>query len=252
MAKPQPTKKRGMVFLVLGIICLLLFIIGNFLPRTTLIIWFGIVFVRTVLNIVKILTLVLALLFLAFFVVVRVKARSTDRARKKAGHLQAETSEGYNPAYVRAEVERSRAVTEGLETELGTALAQMDSMDRKQAKITDIFERNQTKSLSSVEETLLNAEQSMFGNIIKIINLADLWDDQEYQLPAKAGLYEEHRTRIQRLLERNDKLLLTTDELLSETIRYLNSRDSGEEGSVHLDSMLETMRSLARMNNAES
>lgn len=177
------------------------------------------------------------------------------RREKKAEQditLTVSVDNTYDPEYLRKELKRFAMECPQLKNELAEAYAQMDSMDRKQDKIRDIFERNKEASLGEVEATMEIVEQSMFRNIVRIINRAILWDPMEAGKPGKEAVYREHRERIRYRLKQNEEMLSKCDHLLSETVGYIGEKSGNNNSSdMHLDSMMETIQSLNRMRETE-
>ncbi|MGF7011946.1 hypothetical protein M2146_002500 [Lachnospiraceae bacterium PF1-22] len=224
-------------------VAIIAFIITFTIPKTSFIIWFGIAMTNILFIAVRVLSLLVV--GVAIFLLIRSqKEVSAHKKKESVRNIKVNTNSDYDQDYIANLLSLKKEEIEGLEKELDCLQGQMASMDRKQDKIREILERNQTKSLQSVENTLINVEQVIFSNIIKILNRADLWDNEEYHLESKREIYVEHRTRIKKLIDVNDNLLNKTDELLSETIKYLNAKDGDNVGSSQLETMLSTIQSL--------
>ncbi|MFV0363657.1 MAG: hypothetical protein ACK5LL_11310 [Suipraeoptans sp.] len=242
--------RKNVKHIIIIAIAIALIAIVNQINSSNLIVWFGVATVRILRHVIS--ALLLIIIVLAAFLIIRniIKMRKESVRTKSMPviNLEVTTNEGYNPEYIRQELNKNLAVVKGLGTEIGILLQQTDSMDRKEEKLKTILARNETRSLDSVENTLVNTEQAMFKNIIKIMNRIDLWDDSEYMLESKQEIYNEHRARIQVLIDKNNEMLNMTDILLSETIKYINTKDDSSESNMHLDSMIETMKSLTGFN----
>lgn len=157
-----------------------------------------------------------------------------------------------DPDYIRQELTRFSQERPALRQQIAEALAQMDSIDRKQAKIGNIFERNQVGSLGEVASTVDDAEHGICLNMVKIINRMILWDPMEWNKPGKEEIYAGHMAYIQKCLSRNEEILSKCDILLSETVSYIDEQNSGSDSKqLHLDVMTETIQSLRQINRIE-
>lgn len=166
--------------------------------------------------------------------------------------VEVSPNEPLSPERLREEFEHFYKQRPVLQEQIAAAVAQMDSMDRKQAKLRSIFERNRVSTLDEVEATINDAEQVLCRNMAKLINRVILWDPLEWNKPGKERIYDGHRAYIQKLLDQGDEILSKCDVLLAETVGYLDEKDAGiDSGRLHLDVMTETIHSLRSISSVE-
>lgn len=232
-----------------GLLAVLAVILAT-LNRSTLIIYFGVAGAGALTVALWAVLGVLAVGLNLFWLRRALKSRKRPA---KALDVASFTSNGrIETDALRAELEKYRRERPALEEPLQQAVAQMNSMDRKQEKLKELFERNQVVSLGDVDATLDDTEQAMCGNIAKIVNRAILWDPLEWDKPEKREIYAEHRAYIQQMLAQNDQVLLMCDRLLSETVQYVDEKSTRpDSGQMHLEVMTETVQTLRKLNSHE-
>lgn len=177
-----------------------------------------------------------------------------NRAIAEARSMPVEVSpkDALDPERLRQEFAHFYKQRPALQEQITAAIAQMDSMDRKQAKLKSIFERNHVSSLDEVEVTINDAEQVLCQNMAKLINRIILWDPLEWNKPGKEKIYAEHRAYMLQLLAQGDDILSKCDVLLAETVSYMDEKDAGvDSGRLHLDVMTETIQSLRSIGSVE-
>lgn len=229
-----------------NIICLFLLGLTFVISQSVLIIYMGVRIGTLVFYGSK----VLAAAILVVFNILWIRSLLRQRKRNNATTIPItyNENEAIDPDMLRLELTNYRKERPALQAELETAYHQLDSMDRKQEKIKNIFERNKVSSLHEVESTIELAERVMFRNTVKIINRAILWDPDEWNKPGKEAVYEGHRTYINKVLGKNDEILSKCDVLLAETINYMDEEDGDtDSGKMHLDAMTETVQLLRKL-----
>jgi len=244
-------KKTVIPGVVFNAVLLILVICFSMLDKNTLIITIGIVFANVVLTGGWIL---IAAVFAAGNIVWIVKLLKNRKKKILPEYVPLEFSEKerMDPEQIREELRRFNADRSLLRNQIAEALAQMDSMDRKQAKMDKILQRNQISTLDEVVSTIDGTEQSMFRNIQKIINRMILWDPMEWNKPGKEEIYAGHLKYIKKILAYNDEMLSKCDILMGETVNYIDEKDSGADTSgLHLEAMTKTIQSLRQINSVE-
>jgi hypothetical protein len=157
-----------------------------------------------------------------------------------------------DPAVIRGEITGLLGVRPKLKELLTQGLSQMDSMDRKQAKLKEILDRNSASSLNEVVSTLDGTEQTVCKNLVRVLNRAILWDPYEANKPGKEAIFDEHKKYIGRILDKNESILTMCDTLLAETVSYLGEKTSGaDDGALGLAAMTDVMRSLRGMESGD-
>lgn len=106
-------------------------------------------------------------------------------------------------------------INPSLAKEIHAAIAQMDSIDRKQRKLTEVMERNRI-TLNNLVSTGQDTEKVIHNNIRYIVNRVTIWDEQEFHNPKKRHIYEDHLNQIHSVLDQNDEILSEFDLFLSE------------------------------------
>lgn len=234
-------KKKQIIKCSISVIFIILLFIALFMDPTSLIITMGI-------GPARILKWALTGLFAVGFLfntIVMIRMLLKERKREEpTTKLYAARAEKYDEDAIKAEVERFLKIRPNLQTELKQACDQMDSINRKQAKIREILTRNKM-DIQEVEDTIAIAEKSLLHNVVKIINRADLWDTEECNRAEKAEIYREHREQIQNRLKQNEEILINCDVLLSATMDYIENKNKDDSsGQLHLESMTDAIRKL--------
>jgi hypothetical protein len=178
------------------------------------------------------------------------KARQLERSAAYSVKLSLDKEQ--RPEVIRGEITRLLGVRPRLKESLTLGLAQMDSIDRKQARLREILDRSDTASLNEVVSTLDGAEQTVCRNLVRVLNRAILWDPYEANKPGKEAVFEGHKKYIGRILDKNENVLTMCDTLLAETVSYLGEKTSdADDGALGLMAMTEVMRSLRGMDGGE-
>lgn len=239
--------------IIFNVIIVILAVVLTLIDPDNLIISVGIIFANYILIGGWILLGVLFVLGnLVSFLRWRREKRNQDIAAARAMSIERSSKETLNPKVLREELEHFYKQRPALQEQITAAIAQLDSMDRKQAKLREIFERNHVKTLDEVEATVNDAEQVLCRNMAKLINRIILWDPLEWNKPGKEKIYESHRVYMKKLLDQCEEILSKCDILLAETVSYLDEKDAGlDSDKLHLDVMTETIQLLSNIKSVE-
>jgi flagellar hook-basal body complex protein FliE len=135
---------------------------------------------------------------------------------------------------------------------LGEGITQMDSIDKKQAKLSDILGRNDNGVLKQVADSIDEAEVSLCANLTKIIDRAIMLNSLEKDSSERAAVYAENMSRISKILEANRETLSLCDVLLTESINYLDDKnETGSGGDLSLEAMTTAIKTIRKMNGHE-
>lgn len=220
------------------------------IDKADLVIYFGVVIADIITAAVWI---GIALLFLINNIQMILRLICSNRKQPLPIELTITYDKAIAPEDIRKEIARYRRERPALQDCFDHATAQMDSIDRKQAKIKQLFDKNAIGTLNDVIHVVDDAEQAICRNMIKILNRAILWDPMEWNQRGKERIYAQHRAYILQYLERNNQILEKCDILLSETVDYVNEKDSANDnGQLHLDVMTETIQTLKSINNTDN
>ena len=206
-------KKRR--FVTASVICLVGLATGLVLSRnkTDLIIVLGIRGANAfVLAIIVISAIALAVSFLLFLNVYRKRYLKAGKPKPKPKPKQnpepaAPQASINNEEYVRGKLEHFIDIRPRLINELRACLTQMDSINEKQASLSQIRLHNDTGYLQIVTNSLDKAKLSIWNNMLAIINIAQIWDPKEAGTPGWAAVYDERRKEIKARIDLNDNLL---------------------------------------------
>ena len=155
-----------------------------------------------------------------------------------------------SPEEIRSEIKNYTSLYPNLTNFTNALWSQMDSIDRKQENLKQIFRKNSVNNLDTVDAAVDQAEQNICRNAVKILNRITIWDPLEVNKSGKEEIYAQHRAYISKYIDSNEDILSKCDILLSETVDYINEKDStGEAGNLHLDIMTETVQALKAMNH---
>jgi hypothetical protein len=175
------------------------------------------------------------------------EARASKPAREVSLNLNVGQNRAMDPPAVRQELLRVARERPRLARMLHDGALQLDSMDRKQAKLKEIL-RNSSASAGFAREIPVavdETEQLICQNLAKVLNRAVLWDPNEAGRQDKAQIYEGHLDYIARHLARNEDALNACDALLAEMLNYMDERGvGGNEGAETLAAMTEALQNL--------
>lgn len=187
-----------------------------------------------------------------FLLRLRQEKHNQTIAAARVTPIEFSAKEMLNAEVLREELGNFYKQRPALQEQILTAIAQIDSMDRKQAKLREIFERNHVSTLDEVESTVNDAEQILCRNMAKLINRIILWDPLEWNKPGKENIYDNHRIYMKKLLDQSDEILSKCDLLLAETVSYLDEKDAGMDSErLHLDVMTETIQLLSNIKSMD-
>lgn len=197
--------------------------------------------------------ILLACVFLAGSAVLMVRRRKSRQLERIAAYsVKLSLDKKQNPEVIRGEITRLTEVRPRLKEPLALGLSQMDSIDRKQAKLKEILDRNDAAALNEVVSTLDETEQTVCKNLVRVLNRAILWDPYEANKPGKEAVFEGHKKYIARILDKNENILTMCDTLLAETVSYLGEKSADADGgALGLMAMTEVMRSLRGMDGGD-
>ncbi|MDL2253085.1 hypothetical protein LJC49_03325 [Ruminococcaceae bacterium OttesenSCG-928-I18] len=230
-------------------VLILLALLFSSLSRTELIIRFGVGLTDLLLVAGWVVLGALAVAGNALWITLAVKHARRNRLPGPAPKLTLSPKEQLDPMRIREELLAYKKQRPALQQAIDQAISQMDSMDRKQEKLGEVFERNRVQTLGEVAATVDDTEQALCRNMVKIINRITIWDPQEVGKKGKEEIFREHRAYILKFLDRNDELLLMCDKLLAETVCYVDEKDATpDQSALHLQVMTETIGSLRNMN----
>ena len=122
------------------------------------------------------------------------------------------------------------------------------SITNKRQKLETLACENSV-NLSNVTTVLENSEIAIFKNIQKALNCVALWDIDEEKNPRFADIYAERKAYIGEVVEVNNKICINCDKLMSETVRYINTKMEGlKDNDADIDSMQKALQTLNNMN----
>ena len=245
-------------FLYTSTTCFVLAVSALFLiqiSRTGLIISFGLRAANLFVVSVAVITGVFAVASITALILVGIKkAKQGKRANPVSAVQIFEKGKPVDPDKIRAELLRLQTERVQLKGDLQRALSQMDSIDRKQAKFKDILQFGAANSVNEVGVTVDETEQVLCKKLMRIVNRAVLWDPEEADLPGKEEIYRKHKQYMANTLDEIDELLNLCDTLLSNTLNYIDEKNSGivSDGKMALEVMNEVVQSLQNMNKMET
>lgn len=135
---------------------------------------------------------------------------------------------------------------------LQIGITQLDNIDKKQAKLHEVRERNDAGALTEVAESVDEAEVGICKNLSKIIDRALLLNSLERSTAERESIFAENVGRIQNILKANADTLTLCDVLLTETINYLDEKNTSQDSSgAKLAAMTEAIQTLRQMSGRE-
>lgn len=212
------------------------------LSRTEMIIRYGI---RSADTLHVVYWVVWGLLAVGLNALYMIGARRAKRLRDAAPiRLTFSQDKALSPAEIRAELTRYIGERPQLAPLLTQGLAQLDNIDRQQARMAELIERNELTLLSQAQEALTSAEQTLCRKLALVLNRALLCDPQETNARRREAVFAEHARAIQVFLTENEDVLNRCETLLTETVRYVEEKKAGRE-TMDLQVMTDVIRSLA-------
>jgi hypothetical protein len=156
------------------------------------------------------------------------------------------------PENIRRDLKALIASNPELAGMLNECFLQMDSIDNKQAKLKDVLARNDFGALREVGNSIDEAEVHICKNLSKIVDRAIMLNSLERESAEKSMIVEENRNRIRGILKANNEILSLCDILLTESINYLDEKNSsGDSGQLNLTAMTEAIQTLRTLNGRE-
>lgn len=149
-----------------------------------------------------------------------------------------------DPAELRRELARFQQERPQLTALLQQGLDQLDNIDRKKEKMSELLERNELSLLSQASGALAAAEQTLCRKLVLVLNRALLCDPQEENARRREAVYQEHARAMQVFLNENEDVLNRCETLLTETVRFVEEKKAGRE-TMDLQIMTDVIHSLA-------
>jgi hypothetical protein len=220
-------KKIGLGLIILGAGLTLL----TSAAKTTMIIQMGIR-IFSVLSVLPFFVIFAGVVTLGTGFVPAIRARLAAQAeiRQKEAEERAESrptlshaAGSYDPVDIRRRLGRLKEQRPDLKNVLARCEAQMDAMDRRQAKLKDLLDLNEADYLRATERLLDEVEQFICKNFRKVINrgiVSDLEDDdvfaQDEKYSTQLELIEAVLASNQTELDNIKKFLADLADLVSE------------------------------------
>ncbi|MDR1158594.1 MAG: hypothetical protein LBK75_09905 [Oscillospiraceae bacterium] len=229
-------KKVGLGLIILGAGLLLL----TNTAETTLIIQMGIR-AFSFLSVFPFFSIFAGIVALGIGFAPAVKARLTAQAaiRQKEEEKRAESrptlsysAGSYDPIDIRRRLGRLKEQRPDLAGALAKCEAQMDAMDRRQAKLKDLLDLNEAEYLRATERLLDEVEQFICKNFRKVINrgiVSDLEDDDVF---ARDEKYSTHLELIEAVLAGNQTELDNIKRFLADLADLVSEQNDKSETTL--------------------
>ena len=148
-----------------------------------------------------------------------------------------------DPLEIRRELLRFEETRPQLRELLEQGVDQLDNIARKKEKMVELISRNDVSLLSQASNALTDAEQGLCRKLALVLNRALLCDPEEENLQRREAVYAEHAKTIQAFLAENEDVLNRCDQLLTETVRYVEEKKAGRD-TMDLQVMTDVIHSL--------
>jgi hypothetical protein len=242
-------KKRFFAaWVVIEVVFAAFLLVGLYLGqnKTDLIIYYGI---KTANNIVAAMIIasaaMLVLCFVLFFIMYVKKYRPVRQTKPEPAPAKPDVN---SEEYIRGKLQYFLGIRPRLRGELTECLKQMDSVNEKQASLSEIRRRNSASCLRLVEDSLGVAELSVWNNLQAVLNIAEIWDPNEAGDPKWGPVYEKRRGSVQAYIKLNDDLIRESAILLTDGINLANDKTQSSEGARReLQASIETIAKLRDM-----
>jgi hypothetical protein len=230
-------KKVGLGLIILGAGLFLL----TLMAKTTIIIQMGIR-VFSALSALPFLAAGAGIVVLGVGFVPTIKARLAAQAevRQKEEAKRVESrptlsyaAGSYDPTDIRRRLGRLKEQRPDLAGALAKCEAQMDAMDRRQAKLKDLLDLNEADYLRATEGLLDEVEQFICKNFRKVINrgiVSDLEDDDVF---ARDEKYSTHLELIEAVLAGNQTELDNIKRFLADLADLVSEQNDKSETTLH-------------------
>ncbi|MDR1603214.1 MAG: hypothetical protein LBS10_00210 [Gracilibacteraceae bacterium] len=229
-------KKIGLGLIILGAVLMVL----TSVAKSTIIIQMGIR-AFSALAVFPFLSIGAGIIALAVGFVPAIKARLAARAksRREAVEKRVESrptlsysAGAYDPTDIRRRLRRLGEQRPDLAGVLARCEAQMDAMDRRQAKLKDLLDLNEAEYLRATEGLLDEVEQFICKNFRKIINrgiVSDLEDDDVF---ARDEKYSTDLELIEAVLVGNQTELDNTKKFLADLADLVSEQNDNSETTL--------------------
>ncbi|MDR0381396.1 MAG: hypothetical protein LBH86_05320 [Oscillospiraceae bacterium] len=237
-------KKIGLGLIILGAGLALLTVVAE----AAIIIQMGIRFFSA-LSVLSFLIICAGAVVLGIGFVPAAKAHLAARAaiRQKAEDQKAESrptlsysAGSYDPDDIRRRLGRLKEQRPDLAGALAKCEAQMDAMDRRQAKLKDLLDLNEADYLRATEGLLDEVEQFICKNFRKVINrgiVSDLEDDDVF---AQDDKYSTHLELIEAVLAGNRTELDNIKKFLADLADLVSEQNDNSE--ITLQAWMQVIR----------
>ena len=148
-----------------------------------------------------------------------------------------------DPLEIRRELLRFEDARPQLRDLLEQGVDQLDNIARKKAKMVELITRNEVALLSQASNALTDAEQELCRKLALVLNRALLFDPEEENIRRREAVYAEHTQTIRAFLAENEEVLNRCDQLLTETVRYVEEKKAGRD-TMDLQIMTDVIHSL--------
>ena len=234
-------KKRRFItaWVVVSVIILVVLLVGLVLSqnKTDLIIMLGIREANVlVLAIIIISAIALAVSFLLFLSAYRKRFLNTRKPKPKPKPEPAPAAAGTDninsEEYIRGKLERFLDIRPQLRIELMACLTQMDSINEKQASLSQIRLNSDAGYLQVVVDSLDKVEFSIWDNLLAVINIAQIWDPKEAMDPGWVAVYDERRREIKARIDLNNDLLKQSAILMTKGTTLANDKSLSRQAEA--------------------
>jgi hypothetical protein len=158
----------------------------------------------------------------------------------------------HDPGNIRKDLQTLMTVNPEWSALLSEGIAQLDSIDKKQAQLKDVLARNDSGALNEVENAIDEAEVCLSKNLSKVVDRAIMLNSLERVSPEKDAILQENENRMTAILKKNAEVLSLCDILLTESINYLDEKDASvNSGALNLEAMTDAIRTLRTLNGSE-
>jgi hypothetical protein len=237
-------KKIGVFLIILGAVLML----PIYMMETQLIIWMGIRSFQAF-SVLPFFVAAIGVIVLCFGLAPIVKARLAAKSeiRQKEEEKLTESmatlsysAASYDPADIRRRLKKLKEQRPDLKNALTKCEAQMDAMDRRQAKLKELLDINEAEYLRATESLLDEVEQFICKNFRKVINrgiVSDLEDDDIFAQDEKYSTYSE---LIEAVLSGNQTELDNIKRFLADMADLVSAQNDNSE--ITLQAWMQVIR----------
>ena len=166
--------------------------------------------------------------------------QAEEKKREESRPTLSYSADTYDPADIRRRLRQLKEQRPDLADALDKCEAQMDALDRRQAKLKELLDLNEAEYLRTTEELLNEVEQFICKNFRKIINRGIVSDIEDDEVFSKDNKYSTYSELIEAVLNSNQVELDNIKKFLADLADLVSEQNDNTETT--LESWMQVIR----------